>query len=146
MTDILSRMDDSMVVGWKTLSFLALNSNEQKQLIGECEYNFFRNDTSKFGANYLFGLLLMANQYVINNFTEELYPDVEQVMELKTNIDRLIYDKKNSSISVDDLEFCQEWEEIRVLSSRILEKLNLHSIKLTKPFRIENYIEDSLYE
>jgi len=146
MKNIISRMDDSMIIGWKVLSYLSLSSNEQQKLIGQCDHNFFGDKKGKLGANYLFGVLLMANQYVINNFSEELFPDTMQVNELKSYIDILLYEKKDSTISIKDLESSNEWKRIRKLSSILLKKLKLYPIKLERPFKIENHIEAGFYK
>lgn len=109
---------------WKLVSFLALDAEAQKALIGPTEEWFVKEDAQiNPGANYLCGVILLIEElgggYHFNRFAPS---EVDRMSEL---VDDLAWGRLEFRWSFETLEKDKRWLELRKLARVILERTGL---------------------
>jgi hypothetical protein len=110
-----------LILAWKLLSFFALENAEQAKLIGSTDEWFVKEDSRHNpGANYLFGMLVIADEYAVGSRFFDWAPiESSKISVLVASmIEETVVDRKRIYIFQTD----PSWYELRNLAAALLEK------------------------
>jgi hypothetical protein len=111
----------SLILAWRLLSFFALETTEQAKLIGCANEWFVKEDSSRNpGANYLFGMLLIADEYAVSSRFFDWAPiEADKISALLSKmIQETVADRKRIYTFQTD----PSWNVLRNLAGALLEK------------------------
>ncbi|UXI70353.1 hypothetical protein [Tahibacter amnicola] len=128
-------------LAWRLVSFFSLPGEAQRVLCGStgsyfCRESAYRNP----GANYLFGCVVVAGQYV--HALSGVFHDADGAIGAFMAKLKALPPREDAGVwSYAALEAAAEWEEVRIEARYLLRELGLPCNPPRRPFVIEELIE-----
>lgn len=134
----------NQVVAWTVVSFFALDPEAQEGLFGEAEEWYCKERSQNKGANYLYGLSIVAIEYVRS--LRDLFPDsAAEIDQFVIFLSGAPSCSKSDVWSIKALYSSSFWSDMRVIAGSVIRSIGCYLNPPKKPMNLESLIEVDTY-